>query len=338
MWETEKDPFVILGGNSFIQCGSIITYEGKQFFNILHRDSDNRLGIDLDIYDQDGVKIATIRHSSVVDGDSNRFDIHYRADVMTLTDKESDDVLVRINKKPFKIETKFKPQQMLDELTLIATPPPPLNINEIEGILEVTLRTHLPESGFLLIATPKEINVLESEESFEGFSYKYDFFRCESLGMTIEKCFNCGEMIKTNLNDICPSCSIDFTQDIPQITERIESMASGSFLYRNVIRNKVWENYRAKRDEDSRTELLNFYTPLLKKITEEIMSEHPGKTCMDDLISNGMFAILEFIDANLTDYLIQSEEYCRDTLKKAILENIESFNGEPPFSEEISLE
>jgi len=231
MWENEKDPIVILGGNTFIQCGSIITYDGKQFFNVLHRDSDNRLGIDLDVYDQGGVKIATIRHSSVVDGDSNRFDIHYSTDVMTLMDKETDKVIVKIDKKPFKIETKIDPQSILDKLPtwspeiqkaigipgnnvpILPTPPwPPVNTNNIEGRLEVTLRTYLPESGFLLIATPNEINLLESEESFEGISLKHDFFRGEMLGMTIEKSPNCGKLIKTYLSDICPACNMDLTK------------------------------------------------------------------------------------------------------------------------------
>lgn len=41
--------------------------------------------------------------------------------------------------------------------------------------------------------------------------------------MIIEKCPNCGEMIKSNYNDICPACNIDLTKYIPPITGRIIS-------------------------------------------------------------------------------------------------------------------
>ena len=81
MWEVEKDFAVKLGGNLFVRCASLITYDGQRLFNISRRDSDHRLGIDFDVYDPDGAKIATIRHSSIVDGDSKRFDIHHGADL-----------------------------------------------------------------------------------------------------------------------------------------------------------------------------------------------------------------------------------------------------------------
>ena len=100
MWTVERDFAVKFGGNLYIRCGQLVTYEGEPLFNLARRESDGRLGIDFDVYDDRGAKLATVRHGSIVQGDAKRFDIHHGADVKTMTDRETGEILVRINRRP----------------------------------------------------------------------------------------------------------------------------------------------------------------------------------------------------------------------------------------------
>ncbi len=174
MWETEKDFAVKLGGNLYVSCACLITYEEQPLFNIARRDSDHRLGIDFDVYGQDGTRIATVRRSNIVQGDRKRFDIHHGADVKTMTDKETGEVLVRIDKRPFRLsdfcanrKTPPLPPEAIENLKhagidpdeMMSQPPPMPPLPDIAVELDVSLRTYLPQAGFMLIADPDKTNV-----------------------------------------------------------------------------------------------------------------------------------------------------------------------------------
>ncbi len=175
MWETEKDFAVKLGGNLYVRCAYLITYEEQKLFNIARRDSDHRLRIDFDVYGQDGTKIATVRRSNIVQGDRKRFDIHHGADLKTMTDKETGEVLVRIDKRPFRLsdfyanrKTPPLPPEVIENLkhagidpdVMMSQPPAMPPLPDIEVELDVSLRTYLPKAGLMLIADPDKTNVL----------------------------------------------------------------------------------------------------------------------------------------------------------------------------------
>jgi hypothetical protein len=68
-WKVPEHFKVLIEGNTYIDCPTIIDYKGQSLFEILRSDSDGFLGINFDVYAKDGSKLATIRNGQFV-GDS----------------------------------------------------------------------------------------------------------------------------------------------------------------------------------------------------------------------------------------------------------------------------
>ncbi len=128
MWEIEKNFKAKIGGSYFINCESLISYHGKPLFTLKRRESDGRLGIDFDVYDKQGKKVATIRRGNVVEGDTSAYGIDYGADCHKVTEKTTGRVIVHIDKNP------------------------------PDADIAVSVNMYLPD-GFLLQATPYSINI-----------------------------------------------------------------------------------------------------------------------------------------------------------------------------------
>jgi len=128
MWEIEKNFKVKIGGNYFVNCESLISYDDEPLFTLKRRDSDGRLGIDFDVYDSKGNKIATIRRGNVVQGDIDAYEISHLSDCHKVIEKASGRVIVQIDKNPPDAE------------------------------LAVSVNMYLP-NGYLFEATPDNINI-----------------------------------------------------------------------------------------------------------------------------------------------------------------------------------
>ena len=129
MWEIAKNFKVKIGGNYFIDCGCLISYDDECLFTIKRRESDGRIGIDFDVYDESGKKVATIRNSNVVDGDPKAYEISHEATCKKVVEKSTGRLIVQVDKDP------------------------------PDADLAVTARLHMPGTGFLLEATPDSINI-----------------------------------------------------------------------------------------------------------------------------------------------------------------------------------
>ena len=63
-----EDKFrVILGGNTYINTPNLVVFKGKPLFTI-KRSSDGLLGIDFDIFDKGGNRVAAVRNGIIVQG------------------------------------------------------------------------------------------------------------------------------------------------------------------------------------------------------------------------------------------------------------------------------
>lgn len=128
-WDVSGGYVVKLGGNYFIDCGQLITYDDKPLFN-LRRCENGDLGIAFDIYDKSGAKIGEIHDSNVVAGDRSRYLLTRTKDWHTIADKKSSLEICRIDKRP-----------------------------KQEGVeLAVTVKMYTHD-GFLLEADPDRINI-----------------------------------------------------------------------------------------------------------------------------------------------------------------------------------
>ncbi len=129
MWEIPKNFKIKLAGNYFINCGSLISFENQPVFRkIERRDTDGKLGLDFDVYDDMGKKIATIRRGNVVQGDTQAYEMRHLADCDKVIEKSTGRIIVEIDKKPS------------------------------DADIAVSVNMHL-KNGFLLKATPDSINV-----------------------------------------------------------------------------------------------------------------------------------------------------------------------------------
>jgi hypothetical protein len=128
MWDLEKEFRVKLGGNYYINCGSLISVNGQPLFTVKRRD-DGVLGIDFDIYDKDRTKIATIRGGTIVAANGGDYVFRIGVDHYRIEDAAG--------KMICDIKRKGKAQN---------------------AELEVAVDLFTP-SGFHLIATPESTNI-----------------------------------------------------------------------------------------------------------------------------------------------------------------------------------
>jgi hypothetical protein len=129
MWEVEDRFRVRLGGNNYINCRNLITFRGEPLFT-LRRHDDGYLGIDFEIYDQNGTRVATIRRNEVYFGDSEAYQIEGSMNRYILTERASGRMICDIKKRE-----EAHPAE-----------------------LDVSVHLYTP-SGFLFDATPEETNL-----------------------------------------------------------------------------------------------------------------------------------------------------------------------------------
>jgi len=129
-WKVESNFKVKVGGNIFINTPNLIVYREEPLFKMYRSTSDGLLGIDFDIYNNRGDKVATVRKGMIVVGNENDFSIVKEFDHYTITEKLSGRSICGIKKRG--------------------------KAGEVELDLSVYMYT---KNGFLFDATPTGINV-----------------------------------------------------------------------------------------------------------------------------------------------------------------------------------
>lgn len=129
MWKLEKEFSVKLGGNTYINTPNLVVYKNKPLFKIYRSESDGILGIDFDIFNSNGNRVATVRKGIVVQGDSKNYKIESGHEEYKVIEKGSNRLISSIKRRG------------------------------LEGVeLEVTVRLYTPD-GFLIDATPTQTNI-----------------------------------------------------------------------------------------------------------------------------------------------------------------------------------
>jgi uncharacterized protein YqgV (UPF0045/DUF77 family) len=130
MWHTETIFAVKLGGNVYINCEHLVECKGTSLFTIKRRDSDGLIGIDFDIHDPCGNRVATVRRGTIVDGDIAKYDLIHESHHYRVIEKESNRVICDIRRRE--------------------------NVRGVE--LDVSVDLYTP-SGFHFQATPMGTNI-----------------------------------------------------------------------------------------------------------------------------------------------------------------------------------
>jgi RNA polymerase sigma factor for flagellar operon FliA len=92
---------------------------------------------------------------------------------------------------------------------------------------------------------------------------------------------------------------------------------------------KLWKTFIETRDEHCRNLLMEYYSPLVKYAAELVYSKLPDKVELDDLISAGMFGLMDAIDAFDISKGVKFETYCPPRIQGAILDELRSMDWVP---------
>jgi RNA polymerase sigma factor for flagellar operon FliA len=92
---------------------------------------------------------------------------------------------------------------------------------------------------------------------------------------------------------------------------------------------QIWEQFHKSRDDTSRNQLLEHYMYLVKYAAERLHSKLPDKVELDDLISAGIFGLMDAIDAFDPARGVKFETYCSPRIRGSILDELRSMDWVP---------
>ena len=91
----------------------------------------------------------------------------------------------------------------------------------------------------------------------------------------------------------------------------------------------VWKEYKKRKSEVSRNTLIEHYLHLVRYNAERIHVKLPKKIELDDLISAGIFGLMDAIAAYDLQRGIKFETYCVPRIRGAILDELRSMDWVP---------
>ena len=92
---------------------------------------------------------------------------------------------------------------------------------------------------------------------------------------------------------------------------------------------EVWVQYKAQPNEELRNQLMENYLPLVKYNAERVHTKLPDEVDVDDLVSAGIFGLMDAIDAFDMDRGVKFETYCAPRIRGAILDELRSMDWVP---------
>ena len=129
MWKVEKEFAIRLGGNTYIDTPNLIVYQGTPIFRVRRNEDDGMLGIDFDVFDSKGQRVATIKKGIVAQGDEANYKIDSGHETYSVTERASERIIARVQRRG------------------------------VQGAeLDVQVHMYLP-NGFLLDAGPQSTNL-----------------------------------------------------------------------------------------------------------------------------------------------------------------------------------
>jgi RNA polymerase sigma factor for flagellar operon FliA len=93
--------------------------------------------------------------------------------------------------------------------------------------------------------------------------------------------------------------------------------------------NAIWEDFFGDRSEENRNRLIEHYLPIVKYTAERIYMKLPEKVDVDDLISAGIFGLMDAIDAFDPKRGVKFATYCTPRIRGAILDELRSMDWVP---------
>ena len=92
---------------------------------------------------------------------------------------------------------------------------------------------------------------------------------------------------------------------------------------------KVWREYKSAKAERLRNVLMEHYLHLVRYNAERIHVKLPDEVELDDLMSAGIFGLMDAINAFDLDRGVKFETYCAPRIRGAILDELRSMDWVP---------
>src|SRR5438132_12627349 len=92
---------------------------------------------------------------------------------------------------------------------------------------------------------------------------------------------------------------------------------------------QLWRDYRSKPTIELRNRLVELYLPLVKYNAERIWQRLPDGVDLDDLISAGVFGLLDAIEAFDLERGVKFETYCVPRIRGAMLDELRTMDWVP---------
>src|ERR1700722_18984158 len=92
---------------------------------------------------------------------------------------------------------------------------------------------------------------------------------------------------------------------------------------------QLWRDYRAEPTVELRNQLVELYLPLVRYNAERIWARLPEGVDLDDLISAGVFGLMDAIDAFDLDRGVKFETYCVPRIRGAMLDELRTMDWVP---------
>lgn len=100
-------------------------------------------------------------------------------------------------------------------------------------------------------------------------------------------------------------------------------------IHEDVDVQQVWRDYRTVPTVDLRNLLVERYLPLVKYNAERIWSRLPEGVELDDLISAGVFGLMDAIEAFDLERGVKFETYCVPRIRGAMLDELRTMDWVP---------
>jgi RNA polymerase sigma factor for flagellar operon FliA len=114
-------------------------------------------------------------------------------------------------------------------------------------------------------------------------------------------------------------CASRFEESKPKAKTKFDRMAI----------NDVWSLYHKQPTEELRNWLMEKFLPLVRYNAERIHTRLPDEVDVEDLMSAGVFGLMDAIDAFDLDRKVKFETYCAPRIRGAILDELRSMDWVP---------
>src|SRR5215204_5816138 len=92
---------------------------------------------------------------------------------------------------------------------------------------------------------------------------------------------------------------------------------------------RLWDDYQRDRPVELRNRLMENYLPLVRYNAERIWARLPDGVDLDDLISAGVFGLMDAIEAFDLDRGVKFETYCVPRIRGAMLDELRTMDWVP---------